>query len=302
MGRESATREASTVSKGKRDARDQARAMMAAQRRADARRKKMLFASIAVGIVLLAVVIVVIAKVTSKPAVDTTTASTAPTALVNKVTKMPAATLDKIGKGSVTTPPTAISGQPVLKASDGKPQVFYMGAEYCPYCAAERWAMIVALSRFGTFHNLSLTSSTPTDVDPNTPSFSFHGATYSSPYLSFTAKELQSNVQLDNGQYQTLDTLTDAETALVKQYNPNQSYPFVDFGNQASIVGASYDPGVLANMTQDQVADALKDPTSKVAQAIGGTANAITAQLCKLTDNQPANVCNSTAAKAFSNG
>ena len=32
----------------------------------------------------------------------------------------------------------------------GLPEMLYMGAEYCPFCAAERWAMVMALSKFGT--------------------------------------------------------------------------------------------------------------------------------------------------------
>ena len=71
------------------------------------------------------------------------------TALIGKVTSVPAATLDQVGGGTVTAPPTTISGAALT--SGGKPEMLYIGAEYCPYCAAERWAMIVALSRFGTF-------------------------------------------------------------------------------------------------------------------------------------------------------
>ena len=51
-----------------------------------------------------------------------------------------------------TSAPTTITGAPLT--SGGKPEMLYIGAEYCPYCAAERWAMIVALSRFGTFSGL----------------------------------------------------------------------------------------------------------------------------------------------------
>jgi hypothetical protein len=32
--------------------------------------------------------------------------------------------------------------------------MLYIGAEYCPYCAAERWPLVMALSKFGTFSNL----------------------------------------------------------------------------------------------------------------------------------------------------
>jgi hypothetical protein len=63
--------------------------------------------------------------------------------------------------------------------------------------------------------------------------------------------------------------------------------------------GSSYGPPTLSGLTPQQVADALKDPTSNVGQAIDGTANAITTLLCQITGGQPGNVCTSTAAQAY---
>lgn len=40
-----------------------------------------------------------------------------------------------------------------------------------------------------------------------------------------------------------------------------------------------------------QVALALHDPASPIAQGADGAANMITAAICKLTENQPARVC-----------
>ena len=76
--------------------------------------------------------------------------------MVSKVTNVPASTLDKIGDGggAFTGKIPPVNGGTPLTAN-GKPEMLYMGAEYCPYCAAERWSMIVALSRFGTFSGLS---------------------------------------------------------------------------------------------------------------------------------------------------
>ena len=191
------------MSKGKKDARQAARELAAAQRRAEQRRKRLIAAGSAVGVVVLVIAILVAVKLTSPTKKSTSVASTtASTSLVDAVTGVPPATLDKVGKGAVDTPPQATSGQPVLKGSDGKPIVFYMGAEYCPFCAAERWPMIVALSRFGTFQNLSTTSSSSTDTYPNTPTFTFHGSTYSSKYIDFQPKEIQSDAGVP------LETLT----------------------------------------------------------------------------------------------
>jgi hypothetical protein len=176
-----------------------------------------------------------------------------------------------------------------------------MGAEYCPYCAAERWAMAVALSRFGTFSNLHLIHSSGTDVYPNTPTLSFYKSTYTSQYVQFTPVEM-------NGAKQnvTLQKPTAAESALLAKYDAPPyvqssvagSIPFVDIGNQYLVVGAQYLPSSLAGLTWAQVASEIRDPSSSVAKGVDGTANAITAAICKITKNAPAAVCNSAAATA----
>ena len=56
---------------------------------------------------------------------------------------------------------------------NNKPEILYIGAEYCPFCAAQRWSMIIALSRFGTFSNLHFMTSSASDYSPSTPTFTF---------------------------------------------------------------------------------------------------------------------------------
>jgi hypothetical protein len=41
-----------------------------------------------------------------------------------------------------------------LKRPTGKSLVFFMGAGFCPFCAAERWAIVEALKNFGTWEGL----------------------------------------------------------------------------------------------------------------------------------------------------
>jgi hypothetical protein len=55
--------------------------------------------------------------------------------------------------------PTPVSGPPLTE--NGKPEVLYVATEFCPYCVAENWALIVALSRFGSFSGLSTSRSDP---------------------------------------------------------------------------------------------------------------------------------------------
>jgi thiol-disulfide isomerase/thioredoxin len=294
--------------KQQRVARLRAQEAIAERRRAEARkRKRLVIAGSAVAaIVLIALTAVIVKVATDSPKKSGAAATAASNDVVAKVTGVPAATLDKIGKGSITSTPKAITGQPVLTA-DGKPLVVYMGAEYCPFCAAERWAMVVALSRFGTFSNLGQTASSPNDTFPNTPTLTFHGSTYTSKYLSFQGVEMQSN-EIEGNSYKTLDTPTAQQQELINKFdappyvdkNSTGSIPFIDFANQAMVSGSSYSPQLFAGKTQQQVADALQDPNSDIAKAVGGAANAFTAQLCKLTNNQPADICSSAAAQAYS--
>lgn len=221
-------------------------------------------------------------------------AATAGQSVAAAVTGVPPAVLDQIGKGDITTPPSALTGAPLT--ADGKPRVLYVGAEWCPYCAAERWPLVVALSRFGTFTGLGEVSSSPSDVFPNTATLTLHGASYTSQYLSVTAKEIYSN-QVSGNSYQPLDTLNAADEALFTSVGSG-SFPFIDLGGKYVISGASYDPGILKGKTQAQIAAALPDPTSPIAKAINGSANVISAALCKLTGNQPAGVCTSPGVTA----
>ncbi len=92
--------------------------------------------------------------------------------VARQITGIPAATFNVVGAGTATGL-KALTGQPELTA-DGKPELLYMGGEYCPFCAAERWAIAAAVSRFGTLSGLHFIHSSPTDVYPSTPTLSFY--------------------------------------------------------------------------------------------------------------------------------
>jgi thiol-disulfide isomerase/thioredoxin len=241
-------------------------------------------------------------KANNKPATNSSNGPTgaALASVVSKVTNVPASTLDKIGSGSFTGKIQPVSGGTPL-TSGGKPEMLYMGAEYCPYCAAERWSMIVALSRFGTFSGLSTVHSSTTDTPSNLRTFTFHGSSYTSKYLTFTPVEMQTNVlDQSTGNYPVLEKPTAAQQALLTKYDAAPyttsagAIPFIYFGGKYLSVGATYDPTVLNGKSWDQIASALSDPNSAIAKAIGGSANHITAAICKMTGNQPASACTAT--------
>jgi len=202
------------------------------------------------------------------------------------ITSLPASEFDSIGQGTANNLIKPVSGTRLL-GSTGKPEVFYLGAEYCPYCAAERWPLIIALSRFGTFSGLETTTSSSTDIFPNTQTFTFRNAKYTSQYIDFVSVET-----LDRDQ-KALQSPTAAEQQLVKQYDTSGSIPFIDLGNQYASTGATYSPDAIGGMSWRAIADALKQPDSTQAKAIIGSANLFTAGVCKITGDQPAAVCSS---------
>jgi hypothetical protein len=228
----------------------------------------------------------------------TDTGTTALSPQVVAALSVPPSTLDAVGSPSGDVLPTKTGNSAVLKGADGKPLITYIGAEYCPFCAAERWAVAVALSRFGTFENLQGTHSSDSDEFPDTQTLSFYGSSYSSPYIDFQPVEEATN-QPDGDGYQTLQTPTAAENALVAKYDSQGSIPFLDIANRYVITGSSYSPQVLQGLTRSQIAADLSNPDSAVAQAIDGTANDITAAIAAVTGNQPSSVGSSATIAAI---
>jgi hypothetical protein len=203
--------------------------------------------------------------------------------VLKEVTSVPASVRSAVNTGGLTSIVTPVTGKPALTGSNGKPEFFYYGAEWCPYCAANRWSMIVALSQFGTFKQLPETLSSSSDIDPNTPTFTFVNTGYTSPYIDFVPLENQDR------NHNTIETPTAAQQSLLTSFNV-QGYPFLDIGNKFQ-TGALYDPAVLANLSQAQVASKLSDPTDTITQNIVGAANYLTAAICSVTNNQPGSVC-----------
>jgi thiol-disulfide isomerase/thioredoxin len=279
--------------------RERIAAQQAAARRADARRR-LLITGGAIVVVLAIVLAFVLIKLNSGSSGSSGTSGssssvtgTALPASVNRdVTGVPVSTLDTIGEGSVLSynpsPISAISGAALT--SNGKPEMLYIGAEFCPYCAALRWSMAVALSRFGTLSPLRGIHSSPTDAFPNTATLTFYKSSYASKYLVFTPVENETVTRAP------LQQTTAEQQKIWETYEPDVStrgYPFIDFGNKYLIKAPIYDPSVLAGQTWSQIASALHDPSSPIAQGVNGAANLITAAICKTTGNQPAKVCTS---------
>ena len=234
-------------------------------------------------------------------------------ALVHEVSSVPPTVFDEVGAAVPSafagSAPIVVTGQPPLALGGRSPSVLYLGAEYCPYCAAERWAMVVALSRFGTWHGLETTASGLLDGDYRT--FSFRHATLESPYVHLATIEACTNRPDSTARgcsgYGVLQTPTAAEqrtlaryagTAFVPGDRGGIAFPYVDIDNRVLLSGSTYQPVVLTNLTQAQIAGALTDPTDPVTQSIVGTANELSAGICAATGGMPSSVCTSRGVEA----
>src|SRR6516162_4982534 len=200
-------------------AREKIAAQREAARKAE-RRNRMLIT----GGSTLAVLVIVLAFVLVKVSQGSGSSSSAgrtplPASVTSQVTGVPAATLDKVGRGAVPAftqgkaPFAPGSGAPLT--SGGKPEMLYIGAEYCPYCAAMRWSMAVALSRFGQLTPLHGIHSSSSDVYANTATLTFYKSGYHSNYLAFTPVE---TMTVDKTQ---LQNPTSAQNAVWARYEPN---------------------------------------------------------------------------------
>jgi thiol-disulfide isomerase/thioredoxin len=211
-------------------------------------------------------------------------------------------TLGQVGSNQPNVAPTKPTTNTTPLTLNGKPEVLYMGAEYCPYCAAERWAMIVALDKFGNFTGLQYMQSDSTDIYPNTPTFTFVGATYTSNYISFESVEQSDR----NGA--PLQTSTSEQTSLLTTYDTGGTIPFVDFANLYVITSAQYLPSVLrvgntatgAPYNWTQIASQLDNASSIFALNIDGAANHLISAICKIDGGAPSSVCSQSFAQTVS--
>lgn len=216
-------------------------------------------------------------------------------AVVGQLTGVSQSTWEAVGSGGLSRPFGALSAQPPLRGPGGHPEFFYVGGVYCPNCAAERWAMVNALGRFGTFKNLSQVQS----YEYNVSTFSFVGSSYTSQYIDFVPKEILGNGLDSAGQnYVSLEKLTPTEQQLFHQYDSGQTFPFLDVNNIYIATAATYNFSVLLDgsqhpLTWGTIANALTDTNSPITKGLLGTANYLTAAICSVTNQQPGSVCHS---------
>lgn len=265
------------------DPRQQARQRIAAERAARKRaelRRRLVLPVAAITAVLAVVVTLIAVKATSAPAAASE--SPAPMAVVSRVTSVPARQLAEAGTGHAVTPLLTVRrpGRPLTIG--GKTAIVFVSEESCPFCAAERWPLAVALSHFGSWSGLGTTQSAANDVYPRTATLSFRAAHFTSRDLTLRTTELATSTG------RPLQPATPLDTQLINAYDvppyvntaaQSGAVPFLDVANRYILAGAQYNPQVLAGLTAEQIASQLRNPSSPVAEAIDAAAGTIIAAI-----------------------
>ena len=268
---------------------------------------------LALGLIIVAIVLLgalVLVRDNSGPSTTSTveTFNPAPSSLVSTMTSVPAPVYDAVGVSSpavpVQAPQTAGNGTgPLWMATvDGgapKPVVFFYGAEFAPYAAAERWPLILALSRFGTFNQLGLMQSSSTTAFAGLSTFTFWNASYTSKDVILESVERYSSLNPTGGRYLSLQRPDTKQAAAIASYAPTaDTFALTDVANRYVLNGSSFSPGVLAGLSQSQIAGDLATPASPLTQAVVTAANEITASICAVDGDKPGSVCTSRGVLA----
>jgi hypothetical protein len=173
----------------------------------------------------------------------------------------------------------ALTGQTF--STNGEPILVYVGADYCLYCAFQRWSLIMALMRFGNFTNLEYMHSSV--GDGNYATFTFTKSSYQSNYVVFQPYELEDRAG------NKITTLPTNYTSAFVQYGKS-AFPFLNFANEYYISGAVADPAILGTKNQTQIISSIQ-AGGTLASQIKQAANLMTAVICKTTGDKPASVC-----------
>ncbi|MGO9196788.1 MAG: DUF929 family protein [Acidimicrobiales bacterium] len=256
------------------------------------------------GIVLVIVVAVVIidhSRTTAHPAPAASTERLTPLVpqqLLTGIADIPVATYgDTAAMPSGLVPlerihPTGAKGTTAPLESGGKPLVVANLGEFSPLCAIDRWALLEALTHFGTFSGVREISSSPDEAPADISTFTFRTMKYSSPYLAFRAFET-----FDRSR----DTLQSpsGELARVIARFDNRPYlkaagglPFVDLAGEYLQPGTFpwLDAANLKSLTRSQILSEMGSKKSG-GDLIDIQAAYFTAAICAIDGDRPAATC-----------
>ncbi|MDG7044932.1 MAG: DUF929 family protein [Nitrososphaerota archaeon] len=140
---------------------------------------------------------------------------------------------------------TSVNG--ILWSVNGKPVVFFVGGEFCPFCAAESWPVAAFLSHYGSFTRVDFITSSEGSIS----AISFYGTSYTSPSIYFIGLEIAGQNR------QPLQGMIPYEQLIFNEYDPQHTVPFLDIANQYVLIGSQVPPSLLSGMSQQQILAAI---------------------------------------------
>jgi hypothetical protein len=198
-----------------------------------------------------------------------------------------AALAKESSQGNVVAP-TTISGP--ARIVGGKPELLYVGAEFCPICATERWPLTVALSEFGTFTNLRQIHSAADDG--NIATLTYYQAGYSSSHLTFTTYEV---VDRNHKPLETpppsVQTLWTNSTKNI-QGGPD-TFPFIDMNGKWQLTSAQFSDNTFSGTSFNDIANSIGDNNNTYGLYINAAAAQLVHSICGAIGNS-APVCSQT--------
>jgi hypothetical protein len=272
-------------------------------------RRYVAFGVIIVAIALLGTLVLVRDNYSPPSSPTTETFNPAPSSLVDTIASVPKSVYDTVGVNSPDSPVTPLRSTtkggtaPMWRAevNGGAPEpvVFFYGAEFAPYAAAQRWPLVLALSRFGTFRRIGLVQSSATTAFANVSTFTFYDTYYTSKYVILEPIERYGSLNPTGATYLSLQTPDQRQRAAIANYASSATtFPLLDVGNRWVLNGASITPSVMMGLSQDQIAGDLSSVASPLTQAVVSAANEITASICAVDGQQPGSVCASRGVLA----
>lgn len=213
--------------------------------------------------------------------------------LLSVLSGLDPAVVQSVGDGGLAGTLVAVKNQPALLGAAKRPQVVFMATEGCGICAAQRWSMVIALTRFGTVKDLLLALSSVGEGTGPLVTFSFRNLQYTSAYIDVVAIETAD----PNGN--PLTTLSAADQQVVDRYDAppyvpealRRGVPWLDVANEYVMPGSGYPASLLKGLNWGQIGEKLSDAKDPVTRGIVGNANWITAAICQATGGKPASVC-----------
>lgn len=182
---------------------------------------------------------------------------------------------------------------PQVDTEGSRPGLLYIGADFCPYCAGQRWPLVLTLLRFGKITGLRYMLSSSDDVYPNTPTFTFQAAKYVSRYLNFRPVETATRhnkplMRMSAAQKKIFNTYD------APPYTPVYGgIPFVYVAGEYMLSRPMLMPTQLSGKNWQQVAEELNNEQSNLFQSVMPQVNALTAAVCRLDGGDPDSVCSS---------